>query len=1032
MNILTSLQKLAGGWKPKGFARLATGIVSALAVCSATSVLGQVTVTTLGGGPGSSDVGTTAGSSIITFTDSPGGVLQPGIKLDNPLGMAFDSSGNLYIAENEQGMILKISNPGNKSTSFTFPFASGLTQPVDVEVASNGDVYVLSAPAGGGSITRYSSDGVLLGVITVALVNPTAFVILPNGDFAVTEIAGIVQQVTPAGLVTVLGGAGFTAPTGISLYSSNRLAVADGGDHSIKVLNLTNSVVTLLAGGNGAGFTNGLALSSQFNTPRSVSYAPNGSLVVADQNNHRVRLITADGRVDTIYGVSSNLWSDNIFFPTYPGWKDGTNAHANSPFGVIVGPGASNVFVTEIGHTLDLLRVASGFSLAAPTGTNSVPGGGVVDTNITDVIMTLGFASGEASSDYVAYPGQFFQVPVTLTLPTTQKIFSLTFLAAVTNVGGAPATMTTGLTFDSKLVKPMVGQDGVVTTLQNGFFLGFFVTNVYTNFQTGLLFTNVEPALAPGVVTNAAGQYAIVGWFEPPPPFGNNLYPEDQHLVSKSMAHINLFESATLGRVILGSFAFQIPPTAPIGTEYRVQVTNASAAQTINTAIPVVTPSLTSLTALGAGNANAIKRIIVQAPRTYLVGDIETFRWYNAGEFGDGKIDAVDVQETVMMAIYRYNIPYPTNSDFYNTVDSYDANSGVNPLTGDINTVLTGDTELTAGDVIVTWRRSVDPSAQWVHRFPGGIWASNGPGPGLPGFALSSVNTVELATVPSSKTVLNFEAGEATVTAGSIFVPIKVKVRGITPLKAMWVSVTVEPINGAPTLSEAVGYAPSSTSLIGLPNPQFTFRRGNNNLALSWLNYQTYPYMQGLADGDHTIVTLEIKPSRALAAGESYRVRLDSVSATPEYAFELNKQNGLIAGLASLQSSLGDSIPDAWRLKHFGKVFGTMTAANHDADGDGVSNLAEFTAGTDPMNAGSAFKVSDIEPAVQGAVKIRFLTVAGKDYVVESCPSVGAVWTQVGSLVGGTGGEVTVTDASNGAQGKFYRIRIVGGTNPNQ
>ncbi|MCD6051459.1 MAG: hypothetical protein K0Q55_2868, partial [Verrucomicrobia bacterium] len=269
MNILTSLQKLAGRVRQQRFSRLATGIVSALAVCSATSVLGQVNVSTLGGGPGSTDVGTTPGSSVITFSGGSSGA--QGIKLDNPLGLAFDSAGNLYIAENAQGNILRVTNPGNRNTSFTYLFATGLTQPVAVTVAPNGDVYVLTSPTGGGSILRYTTDGTFVAPITAALVSPTSFLLTDTGNFIVTEIGGTVKQVTPAGVVTTLTAA-FTSPTGIAQYSAGQVAIADAGDNSIRQLNLLDpSTITLLAGGNGAGFTNGSALSAQFNMPRHIS-----------------------------------------------------------------------------------------------------------------------------------------------------------------------------------------------------------------------------------------------------------------------------------------------------------------------------------------------------------------------------------------------------------------------------------------------------------------------------------------------------------------------------------------------------------------------------------------------------------------------------------------------------------------------------------------------------------------------------------------------------------------------------------------
>ena len=49
--------------------------------------------------------------------------------------------------------------------------------------------------------------------------------------------------------------------------------------------------------------------------------------------------------------------------------------------------------------------------------------------------ISFGFASGEASSDFVGSPGQTFYAPVTLTVLPSQTIYSLQFNVTVTNVG---------------------------------------------------------------------------------------------------------------------------------------------------------------------------------------------------------------------------------------------------------------------------------------------------------------------------------------------------------------------------------------------------------------------------------------------------------------------------------------------------------------------------------------------------------------------------------------------------------------------
>jgi hypothetical protein len=79
----------------------------------------------------------------------------------------------------------------------------------------------------------------------------------------------------------------------------------------------------------------------------------------------------------------------------------------------------------------------------------------------------------------------------------------------------------------------------------------------------------------------------------------------------------------------------------------------------------------------------------------------------------------------------------------------------------------------------------------------------------------------------------------------------------------------------------------------------------------------------------------------------------------------------------------GDGMTDAWELLHFG-----TGGANpdDDYDHDGLSNLREFRAGTNPKDATSVFEVVDITP-VSGGVRLRWSSVAGKIYRVRRSAS---------------------------------------------
>jgi hypothetical protein len=118
-------------------------------------------------------------------------------------------------------------------------------------------------------------------------------------------------------------------------------------------------------------------------------------------------------------------------------------------------------------------------------------------------------------------------------------------------------------------------------------------------------------------------------------------------------------------------------------------------------------------------------------------------------------------------------------------------------------------------------------------------------------------------------------------------------------------------------------------------------------------------------------------------------------------------------------------MPDVWESAH-GLQPNDPTDAHEDTDGDGLTNLAEFLAGTDPRDATSALA---IEAVVTGGANLtlRFQAVAGKRYTVQVRQSLtGSAWQPLADVgpepVTGT---VEVTDPLAGQTAtRFYRVLL--------
>lgn len=299
-------------------------------------------------------VSTPAGGTNSGYADGVGSAAY----FTRPGGVAMDHEGNVFVADTLNCRIRRITPAGLVTTlaGTSFPgYADGTGSmavfyaPYSVAVDHPNTIVV--ADSYNHSIRKVTLDGV---VTTLAGTNaggyadgtgyearffrPQGVAVDGGGNVFVADTYNhCIRHITPAGVVTTLAGstnagyadgtgsaARFYRPQGVAVDSAGNVFVADAYNHCIRQITPAG-VVSTLAGTTNAGYADGIGNAAQFKWPSGVAVDGAGDVVVADNGNHRIRLISPDGMVTTLTGTNS-------------GYADGpaSTAQFNGPFGVTV------------------------------------------------------------------------------------------------------------------------------------------------------------------------------------------------------------------------------------------------------------------------------------------------------------------------------------------------------------------------------------------------------------------------------------------------------------------------------------------------------------------------------------------------------------------------------------------------------------------------------------------------------------------------------------------------------------------------
>jgi len=370
-------------------------------------------VTTLAGSPGWAGTNDGTGSAA---------------RFNMPAGVAVDSAGNVFVSEDGNYTIRKVTSQGVVTTFAGKAGSSGTNdgtgnaarffRPRGLTVDNVGNIYVADSGnntvrkiTGGAVVTTLAgwpgSSGTNDGVGSGArFSNPQGVAVDSAGTLYVAEYANhTLRKVTSEGVVTTLAGwpgsngtndgvgsaAQSTYPRAVALDATGNMYVADYGNDTIRQVTSGGAVTTFAGSAGNSGAADGTGGAAQFRAPSGLAVDSDGKLFVADSFNYTIREVTSAGVVTTLAGLAPSRGTNDA---------TGTAARFNYPVAVAV-DGKGTVYVGDM-ENATIRKVTSGGEVTTLAGSAGVTGTNDGIGSMAQFSMPSGVAVDSTGNVFVA------------------------------------------------------------------------------------------------------------------------------------------------------------------------------------------------------------------------------------------------------------------------------------------------------------------------------------------------------------------------------------------------------------------------------------------------------------------------------------------------------------------------------------------------------------------------------------------------------------------------------------------------------